>query len=160
MGVEEEVRALMEPLLDDLDVELIDVHWGGARLRLTVDTESGISTSELATATRNISRELDTVDPVPGKYTLEVTSPGLERPLRRPDHFARAIGDEVTVKLNNAAAAADGERRIRGVLTAADEQRIVIATADGSSRTIDLTDIAKARTVFEWGPNSKEATAR
>ena len=159
MGVEEEVRAQMEPILDDLDVELIDVSWGGARLRLTVDTDAGIPTSLLATATKNISRELDATDPIPGKYTLEVTSPGLERPLRRPAHFARAVGDQVSVKLTSDAAA-DGERRVRGVLTAADEQRIVIDTGEDASRTIDLADIAKARTVFEWGPKSKEATAR
>ena len=159
MGVEDEVRAQMEPILDDLGVELIDVDWGGARLRLTVDTSEGIPTSLLATATRNISRELDAADPIPGKFTLEVTSPGLERPLRRPEHFARALGDEVTVKLTGEAAA-DGDRRVRGVLTAADEERIVLDTGDGASRTIEMADIAKARTIFEWGPTPKEATAR
>jgi ribosome maturation factor RimP len=159
VGVEEAVRAQIMPILDDLGVELLDVNWGGARLRLTVDTESGISSSELTTATRNISHELDETDPIPGKFTLEVSSPGLERPLRRPDHFVRAVGGEVSVKLN-ATAAEDGERRIRGVLTAADEAHIEIDTSDGGTRIIDLADISKARTVFEWGQNSKEATTR
>lgn len=159
MGVEEEIRAQMMPILDDLGVELLDVNWGGARLRLTVDAEAGLPTSLLATATRNISRELDETDPIPGKYTLEVTSPGLERPLRRPDDFVRAIGGEVSIKLD-AAAADDGDRRVRGVLTVADEERIEIDTGDGITRIIELADIAKARTIFEWGPKSKEATTR
>lgn len=159
MGLEEDIRAQMEPLLTDLGVELMDVTWGGARLRLTVDTEGGISSSLLATATRTVSRELDTTDPIPGKFTLEVTSPGLERPLRRPEHHARAIGDDVSVKLV-AAAVADGDRRVRGVLRVAEDDRIVVETSDGTMQTIAMADIAKARTIFEWGPKSKEATAR
>jgi ribosome maturation factor RimP len=159
MGVEAEIRALMEPILDDLGVELVEVDWASGRLRLTVDTEDGIGTAVLATATRNISRELDTEDPIPGKFTLEVTSPGLERQLRRPEHFTRALGGQVTIKLS-ARAADDGDRRIRGQLTAVDSDSIVIAANDGTTRTIDMSDIAKARTVFEWGPKSKEATTR
>ena len=78
---------------------------------------SGIDLDELALVTRSISRELDHIDPIPGRYTLEVTSPGVERTLRTPEHFAREIGKTVSVRLRDPEAA---ERRLNGLLVAAD----------------------------------------
>jgi ribosome maturation factor RimP len=94
---------------------------------------------------------LDELDPVPGKYTLEVSSPGLERTLRTPDHYRRAIGEKVRIKLR---AELEGTRRIEGVLTDAGDDGVTV-----DDRRVSYADIDRARTVFEWGPTPKPGKA-
>ncbi len=83
------VRALVEPIVADLDLDLYDVEQRGGTVRVVIDTPpgsaGGVDLDTLALATRLVSRELDHADPVPGAYTLEVTSPGVERTLRELD---------------------------------------------------------------------------
>lgn len=153
MGVEERVREIVAPLLGDLGLELVDVVWGGGRLVVTVDAPGGVGTRDLTTATRTVSAELDATDPVPGRYTLEVSSPGLERVLRRPEHFARARGSEVTVKVREEI---DGRRRFQGVLVDSDGETFTVRTHEGDRVTVPIADVTKARTVFDW--NSESAT--
>ncbi len=90
------VRDLVEPIASDLQLDLYDVEQRGGTMRVTLDTppgsEGSVDLDQLALATRLISRELDHSDPIPGKYTLEVTSPGVERTLRTPAHFQREGG--------------------------------------------------------------------
>ncbi|MYB24699.1 MAG: ribosome maturation factor RimP [Acidimicrobiia bacterium] len=147
-GIEARVRSLAAPLLAPLGVELEDVQWGGGRLRLVVDTADGVDSGTLVLVTRTISAELDVADPIPRRYTLEVTSPGVERPLRRPEQYRKAVGCEVSVKLR---AGDDGERRTAGRLVAADDERITLETAAGERREIRLEAVERARTVFDWG---------
>jgi ribosome maturation factor RimP len=91
------------------------------------------------------------MDPVHGRYLLEVSSPGLERPLRTPDHFAGAIGEIVTCKTRDD----DGHvSRLRGVLAEAGTDAITITT-DSGDLTVALDAVDAARTVFEWGPAPK-----
>ncbi len=153
------VRELVEPIASDLSLDLYDVERRSAVLRITIDTpagsESGISLDTLSLATRLISRELDHEDPIAGKYTLEVTSPGLERALRTPAHFRREVGKDITVRLTGHAVASGENRRIDGKLVAADETTATLLTASGDERTIDIDAVDKARTVFEWGPKPK-----
>lgn len=157
------VRALVGPIAADLDLDVYDVEQRGGTLRVTLDTRpgspGGVDLDQLALATRLIGRELDHDDPVPGSYTLEVTSPGVERSLRTPAHFQREIGKTVTVRLADVTAA---ERRIEGVLVAADERTatIRVTTKDDSvsgtvDRVVEIAGIDRARTVFEWGPQPK-----
>ena len=147
-GVEARVRSLAAPLLGPMGVELEDVQWGGGRLRLTVDTAEGIDSGTLVLVTRTISAELDAADPIPSRYTLEVTSPGVERPLRRPEQYRKAVGSAVAVKIRPGD---DGERRIEGRLVAADDELITLETGDGERREIRLEVVERARTVFDWG---------
>ena len=147
LGVERRITSLAAPLLDDLGVELEDVQWGGGRLRVVVDTPSGIDSETLVLVTRTVSAELDTADPIPSGYMLEVTSPGVERPLRRPEQYRKAIGSDVAVKL---LAGVEGERRLEGRLVAADDERITLEGADGRRREVPLDTVDRARTVFDW----------
>ena len=147
-GVEARVRSLAAPLLAPLGVDLEEVHWGGGRLRLTVDTAEGIDSGTLVQVTRTISAELDASDPIPSRYTLEVTSPGIERPLRRPEQYRKAVGSAVAVKVRPGD---DGERRLEGRLVAADDESITLETGDGQRREIRLEVVDRARTVFDWG---------
>jgi len=150
------VQALVAPIAADLHLDLYDIERRGATVRVTLDTpsgsESGITLDSLALATRLISRELDHEDPITGHYTLEVTSPGLERPLRTPAHYQREVGKTVTVRLRDPQA---DPRRIQGVLTAADDRTATLMLDDGAERVVAIADVDKARTVFEWGPKPK-----
>ena len=157
--VVDRVRALVSPITDDLGLDLYDVEQRGGVLRVTVDTParsgSGITLDTIALVTRLVSRELDHDDPVPGRYTLEVTSPGVERSLRTPDHFRREVGKVVHVRLVDVPGE---ERRVEGLLAAADELGIVVRTGDdpdGAERAIRYDQIDRARTVFVWGPAPK-----
>jgi ribosome maturation factor RimP len=153
------VRVLIAPIASDLDLDVYDIEQRGGTLRVTLDTRpgspAGVDLHQLALATRLIGRELDHSDPVPGKYTLEVTSPGVERTLRLPAHFRREIGKSITVRLADVTAE---QRRIEGVLVAADDRTATIRVAHGADITDQVVEIAgidRARTVFEWGPEPK-----
>ncbi len=102
-------------------------------------------------ANRAVSSVLDELDPIPGRYTLEVSSPGVERTLRTPAHFVKAVGETVTVKTRPQV---PGDRRLRGVLVAADEAGLTLDVdgADDGGVRLAYSDIDKARTVFVWGP--------
>ncbi len=166
MGTAERVRDIVEPLLAPRSLEVVDVELVGRQLRVTVDRDGGVDLDALSEATRIVSRALDDHDPVPDRYTLEVSSPGLERPLRTPGHFARAVGAEVSVKTRPGV---DGDRRTRGVLVAVDHDGITVRPgraldgvagggpggADGGERRLRFDEIERARTVFEWGPGPK-----
>jgi ribosome maturation factor RimP len=156
MAVTDRVTEIVSPLLGSLGVDLIDVEHASGRLRVTVDQQGGIDSGVLTAATRAVSRALDEHDPVPGRYTLEVSSPGLERPLRTREHFERAIGEEVALRL---VAGVEGDRRVRGELRSVDGDAVVVSVGsdDGErlDRRIALDEIDRARTVFEWGPAPK-----
>lgn len=160
MSTEQRVRDLVAPLFGDGPTELVDVEQHGRVVRITVDRDGGVSADDLGDLTRRISHVLDDADPVPGRYTLEVSSPGLERALRTPAHFARAVGDKVNVKTRPNV---EGERRIVGELTAADDDGITIRPetirpgdgALGDARHLRYEEIERARTVFDWGPAPK-----
>ena len=150
------VRQLIEPLVEAAEVSIYDFEYTGGVLRLTVDRPGGVDIGVIGKLTRDISRMLDEEDPMPGQYTLEVSSPGLERALRTPEHYAGAVGTLVSIKTKPGI---DGDRRFKGTITAADDQTATFAI-DGvdQPRTLALTDIERARTIFEWGPTPKPGT--
>lgn len=153
MSVADQVRSLADPIAAGLSVELVDVVHDGGILRVTIDRPGGVDIDAISAVTRALSRALDEADPLPGRYTLEVSSPGLERPLRTPDHFVRAVGSEVAVR---ARAGVDGERRVHGTLLAADHAGITVRDPDTLvERTLSHAEIEKARTVFAWAPPPK-----
>lgn len=152
----ERVNDLVAPIASDLELDVYDIERRGGTIRVTLDTpagaEAGIMLDALALATRLISRELDHEDPINGRYTLEVTSPGLERSLRTPAHFQREIGRDVLIRLRGVSS---DDRRVRGVLVAADDSAATVRSDDGDEHTVEYSTIDKARTVFEWGPKPK-----
>ena len=148
MSIADDVHDLLAPLFQGRGLEVYDLTFGGGMLRIIVDKPGGVGLDEVADASKVASRLLDDNDIVPGRYTLEITSPGLERPLRRPEHYARAVGETISVKLGPQI---EGARRIQGVLTGFDDEGITIEE-DGVLHRVAFSDITKARTVFEWGP--------
>jgi ribosome maturation factor RimP len=154
------VQAIVDPIASDLHIDVYDIERRGGTIRITLDSlpgsPGGINLDELALATRLISRQMDEVDPIPGHYTLEVTSPGLERQLRTPAHFQRELGKTITVRFGDPAA---DPRRLDGVLVAADERTARLLLDSGDERIVELGSIDKARTVFVWGPKPKPGKA-
>ena len=115
--------AALRPVVTAADLELVDVELRSGVLLVTVDRPGGVDLQALTDANRVVSQLLDELDPIPGKYSLEVSSPGVERTLRTPEHFAKAVGETVSVKTRPQV---PGERRLRGRLAAADGCRIRI----------------------------------
>ena len=151
-----ELAGALSPVVAARGLELVDVEMQGTQLTVFVDREGGVGLDELGEATKDVSAALDRIDPMPGRYTLTVSSPGLERRLRTPAHFARAVGETVTVRVD--AGTAD-VRRLTGTLASADETGCTLTGADvpdGEVR-ISYDHIERARTVFEWGPAPRRA---
>lgn len=148
MGAAEELEIVIAPVCAALGVELFDLECRPGVLQVTVERSGGLDLDALAEVSRAISSALDEADgPGPAEgYELEVTTPGLERRLRRPDHFARAIGQRVAVRTRPGTA---GERRVEGELTSADSAGIVVA-AGTQDRALAYDDIERAHTVFDW----------
>lgn len=159
MTVTDRVRDVVLPILTTHEVDLYDLDVSGSLVRVVVDRSGGVDLEALGAVTRAVSRALDDADPIAHRYTLEVTSPGVERRLRRPDHFKGAVGEAVKVRT---LPEVDGERRVEGTLVAADDEGITVAFADTEGEGEDETEveaerrvaydqIERARTVFEWG---------
>ena len=154
------VRQLVAPIAADLGLDIYDIEQRGGTLRITLDTPpsvaGGITLDALALASRLMSKELDQHDPIPSRYTLEVTSPGVERTLRVPAHFQREVGKTVAIRLANVNAE---QRRVQGVIVAADDEGVTLHV-DASDLRIAYADIDRAKTVFEWGGQPKPGTGR
>jgi ribosome maturation factor RimP len=157
MASSERVRAIVAPLVAERDLDLYDLEHRSGQVTVLVDRTGGVDLEVLSELTRAVSRALDEHDPIPGKYTLEVSSPGLERPLRRPEHYRGARGEVITVKT---VPSVEGDRRVRGTLTEVDDTGITVAPDDGPARRLSYDDIERARTVFEWGPAEQQRTKR
>lgn len=155
------IRELVEPHCAEFGLALYDLDFVGGVLRITVDRAAGVGMDDIAGLTREISRMFDDEDPIDGHYTLEVSSPGLERQLRTPAHFVRATGDRVKVKLRSSI---EGDRRIEGVIVSADDHAVVLDMGktgdDNVTRSVSYDEIEKARTVFEWGPTPPKGQAK
>ena len=137
--------ARFEPVLQGLGFELIEVEFapgpGGGTLRVYIDSPAGIDVEDCADVSRALSDLLDVDDPFPGRYSLEVSSPGTDRVLRTPEHFARFVDNRVKVEL---LAPRDGRKRYTGMLRRADAEGIEM-DVDNFSVSIKLAEISRAR---------------
>lgn len=153
--VAERLWGVVEPYVAAEGIELDDVevvgNGGGKIVRITVDGPEAIEVARVAELSRGISRLLDEDDPFSGPYTMEVSSPGLERKLRRPRHYEKSIGSVVKVKTRRDL---DGSHHHTGKLTGADEDSFVVEV-DGVERLIAYEDVTSARTVFVWEKQPK-----
>jgi ribosome maturation factor RimP len=142
--VAERVWEIAEPLVTHEGLEMVDVEFRresrGMVLRLYLDREGGVSLDDLTRVSRQLGDLLDVHDAVPGPYTLEVSSPGINRRLRRPEHFRRYLGKRVRVRTAGAVA---GRRGFVGTLQSVDPEGIVVEEGAGLHR-IRFTEIAQA----------------
>jgi ribosome maturation factor RimP len=159
-----DAEALVRPVIEQAGFEFVELattrEHGRKVLRVVVDRPGGVDLDALSQLSATVSRHLDQEGYEDGPYGLEVSSPGIERPLKRPEHFARSVGEQVKVKTTAPMA---GSRTHTGTLVSADEDAIVIATTDGDGGTGDLrvpyADIVSARTVVDWDAELKRSNA-
>lgn len=155
-----DLERAVAPVVEAAGLELVDVTFrreaGRRILRVTVDREGGVDLGAISLVSERISRRLDVEGFEPGPYSLEVSSPGVERPLRRPADFARRIGEKIRVKTHRPV---DDARSHTGTIVAATDEEVTIATGSGERR-LPLEDIASARTVFEWGPKAPKKRSK
>jgi ribosome maturation factor RimP len=152
-----EAEALVRPVVEGAGLELVDVTDRGERgrhvLRVTIDRDGGVDLDTIATVSEKLIRRLDLEGFAEGTYQLEVSSPGLERPLRTPAQFARCVGTRVDVRTTDPV---DDVHRHVGTLRAADDDGIDL-DLDGEVRRVSYRDIASARTVVDWAEELKGA---
>ena len=167
----DELAAAVADLVESLDMSCYDVDWigtGSARtFRVLVEREGGIDLDAVASVSRSISALLDEHD-VTGPYQLEVSSPGIERPLRTSAHFAAVLGSRISVKFRNA----EGMRRETGTLSAINSPATATATAtaedaesielqtDTEMITILRSTITAAHVAFEWSASPRQKGSR
>jgi ribosome maturation factor RimP len=154
-----DLEALVAPVVEAAGLELFDVELRGEGrrriLRVTVDREGGLDLGTITEVSERVSRRLDVEGFDPGPYTLEVTSPGLERPLRGPRDFATRVGQQVRVRVEGD----DGRETLTGTLVSAGDDVAAIATEAGE-RTVRYEDISSARLVVDWDEELKRAKKR
>lgn len=147
MATSDELIQLLEPVIKRQGYELADLELKvGSRdgvLRIFIDKPGGVGLEDCELISRQVSALLDVEDPVPGRYSLEVSSPGLDRKLTKPLHFQRFVGEEVKVETRFPVL---GRRRFRGVLQAADEKSIVVVV-DREPYELQIDGIETARLV-------------
>jgi len=143
----EELGRLLEPTVERLGYELMDLelklHGRGGVVRLFIDHPDGVSLEDCEKVSHAVSALLDVEDPLPGQYNLEVSSPGLDRKLTKPEHFQRFTGETVKVQMRFPIA---GRRRFRGKLVSSDDENIVV-DVDGKPHTLPMATIDTARLV-------------
>ena len=139
------VAGLAAPIAEAQGCSLWDVEYvreaGAWFLRVYIDKEGGISIDDCEAVSRPLSDKLDEVDPIEGSYTLEVSSAGADRPLKKPEHFARFLGAEVEVRLYRAL---DGQKEYTGTLAAYADSAVSLDTPSGRME-FEKKDVAQVR---------------
>ena len=141
----DQLTELLGPVVGNLGYELWELEYvtrpGGGLLRLYIDSPNGISLEDCERVSRAVSAAMDTADPIPGHYTLEVSSPGLDRVLRTRAHFERFAGESVKLELSQPV---NGRKRFSGRLLQVTKQGISLEV-EGSAMTVPLESIHRAR---------------
>ncbi len=150
-GAPERLTELVRSVVEPMDYELVGVEYlggreGGSLLRVYIDRAEGITVEDCAAVSHQLSGVLDVEDPVKENYLLEVSSPGLDRPLFSKEHFERYAGSRVRLKL---AVKIEGRRRFEGTLLGL-EGSDVLLEVDGEKRSLPLDQVDSARIIPEF----------
>ncbi len=148
---EQKAEQMLLPIIEENKFELVDVEYvkegGNWYLRAYIDKPGGITIDDCEVVSRRMSDLLDEDDFIEDNYTLEISSPGLDRPLRKDKDFARYTGSEIEVRLYKAI---DREKQFRGILDAYDKDTITIEDEEGNKRIFNRTDCALIRLAFDF----------
>ncbi|MEX0445080.1 ribosome maturation factor RimP [Xenorhabdus sp. SGI246] len=144
--LEQKLTAMISAPVEALGFELVGLEFIRARvstLRVYIDSEEGITVDDCADVSHQVSAVLDVEDPISGLYNLEISSPGLDRPLFKAEHYQRFMGEEVSLMLRMAM---QNRRKWRGIIKAVDGEMITV-TVDGKDEVFALSNIQKANLV-------------
>ena len=150
LNIEKKVEELIKPIIESIGYELYDVEYAKEGkeyyLRIFIDKEDGISIDDCETVNNSINDILDQADYIKEQYYLEVSSTGLEKNLRREEHFLKQIGNEIEVKLYKAI---NKEKVISGKLLSFEEEKIILETEEEKIE-IEKSNISVAKTIYNW----------
>ncbi len=148
---EQKAEALITPIVDSMGFELVDVEYvkegGNWYLRSYIDKEGGITVDDCEAVSRLFSDKLDEEDFIEDSYIMEVSSPGLGRPLKKEKDYRRSMGKELEIRTYKAI---DKEKEFYGILTAYDDSSVTIETEEGTTRTFDKKQIALIRLAIHF----------
>ena len=151
---EQRAEQLLMPVIQANDFELVDVEYvkeaGTSYLRAYIDKEGGITIDDCELVSRAFGERLDAEDFIEESYVLEVSSPGLGRPLKKEKDFARSIGKDVEVKLFKPLSKEKKEKDFLGTLKSYDGTSVTIVQEDGEELTLERSAVALIRLAFEW----------
>ncbi len=149
--IEQDIEQLVHPSIEDMGIELWGIEYQkqgrSGLLRIYIDKPEGVVLDDCERVSRQVSALLDVHDPIPGQYQLEISSPGMPRPLFYPEQYARYLGEEVQVRLN---VPVNGRRKIVGVIKAAEEDALMLMEED-NEHTLLFSNILKAHLTGERG---------
>jgi ribosome maturation factor RimP len=155
------VSEVLDPILQESGLELVDVtlrteggHW---ILRVTIDFEGGITVDHCTFVSRELGVHLDVEDLIPVKYYLEVSSPGLDRPLREERDFERFSGRRVLIRTHRSVA---GRRKLGGTLEGIAEGTVSVLLDDGTRLEVPVEDISSARLDYEFQGRTQNTEKR
>ena len=150
MLVADALTELLAPTVQGLGYELLGIERssgnGGALVRLYIDSEDGIGIEDCERVSRQVSDWLDVEDAIHGEYTLEVSSPGLDRPLFKREHYEAHVGADVKLRLKRAI---DGRRRVAGRLAGTTDETVTIEMGE-ESIVVPYGDVERARLDPRW----------
>jgi ribosome maturation factor RimP len=146
----DQVRALAHPILSSLGLELVDIEQaaGGRRglFRVFIDKPGGVTLRDCEQASHYLGHALDAEDAVPYSYTLEVSSPGLDRPLKKIEDYKKAVGKPVRIKVLDAV---EGQWVLTGVIRQVGEDAVLLETKPSGTQTVPFANIRQARLEME-----------
>ena len=149
--IEEKVENLIRKNIEELGYELYDVEYVKEAkdyfLRIYIDSKEGIDLNDCEKVSNNITELLDKEDLIPEQYFLEVSSPGIERVLKKEKHLSDNIGNEVQIKLFKPF---EGQKQYKGILKGFDETKIKIVNQNEEQINIDRKNISQIKTVYNW----------
>lgn len=144
------LQDLLEPVITDLGYELVLLEFapstGYAMLRLFIDSPEGITVEDCTIVSREVAGVMDVEDPISSPYQLEVSSPGIDRPLTKPEHFERFLGEDVRVQL---LAPMNGRKRFTGVIAGSSDESVTITTELGDVE-LRYSTIERARLIPDF----------
>lgn len=148
---ERKAEAMVLPIVEEHGFELVDVEYvkegGNWYLRAYIDKEGGIAVDDCEVVSRAFGNMLDEKDFIEDSYILEVSSPGLGRPLKKEKDYVRSMGKELEIRTYRAI---DRQKEFFGVLSAYDENSVTITMEDGSEQTFEKSEIALIRLAFDF----------
>ena len=151
-SIEEKVTKLVEPIIENLGYELYDVEYSKEGknyfLRIFIDSKNGIDLDDCEKVNNEIMEDLDNANYIKEQYFLEVSSPGIERILRKEKHLEQNIGNEIVIKLFKKDE--EGKKEYQGILKKYTEQDIIIEDNENKQKQINRKNISQIKTVYNW----------
>ncbi len=149
--IEQKAETLLVPIIESMGLELVDVEYvkeaGQYYLRAYIDKEGGVTIDDCEAVSRAFNPKLDEEDFIDDSYTMEISSPGLGRPLKKEKDFARSVGKEIEIHTYRAVS---GEKEFFGVLTSYDQSQVTITGEDGTQMSFQRSDISLIRLAFDF----------